>query len=469
MSETRWLIIPMEILERELNGNLLLCMEAIKAGWQCIIGTKRAIYDAAEYLPSGAVFLKSITASEIGNMQLLKKGGRKLVSLDVEGLVYVSLEEFVSNRFTYETLDETDRLFFWGDVQRNAIAEAYPDYAEKFITTGSPIADLWKNKEFHALHKDRVEELQGRYGKYILLPSAFALPNHHLGREANFKIMLRDRMIADMPDVHEFWMTYEEHVYQVFEQFLDVVPHVSKAFPDHTIIIRPHPSESAARWVEKAEGLDNVQVIFEGAITPWVIGSEAVLQWGCTTAIEAFLIGRPVVSYNPIAPPIRKEDEERFDHKLPHTVSITNRTPEETVQSLKRVLEGKKDMPKAEDLKKWIYNAPEGAAAEIMSHLQNLDLNPDTLRPLPAQKVTWKERVWRVIEAFSKIGPIRKIMPHRISWGLDTRSYGRHKTKTISPEALEQSVQTFGKILNIPDIGSKQLRDNLYWVGHVDK
>lgn len=469
----RWLLIPMEIVERELNGNLLLCLEAVKNGWSCILGTKRSIMNAAEHLPVGAVFLKSVTAPDLANIRKLKSYGNTVTSLDVEGLVYTCVEEFVTVRFSKETVQETDMLFFWGDLQRKGVADAYPVADSKCHTTGSPIADLWQRPELHEFFKDDATALQARFGRYILIPSSFGTVNHFIGREANKDIIMRDKMIAPEKEqaFFAFWDAYEDHVFGVFQKFLKILPAVSAAFPDHKIIVRPHPAESHETWLEAAKDLPNVSVLFEGVVAPWLLGAEAILHWGCTTALEGYLMGRPVVSYNPVTP----EAEEKFDHRLPHSISIITRTPDEAVAALRNVIEqpGKLDMlypsVKAGEkvLREWVYDTGTRTASEnIMILLKTLDLASRSLGTIPEQKMPLKEKMW---SALDRIIPdsAYPALPRRIRLGLESRAYGRHKTRDIDETTLHASLAKLARIQNAPPVAARALAKNLYVIEKI--
>ncbi len=471
----RTLIFPMEIVERELFGNLLLGIEAIRRGWQVVIGTKRSVFDASKHLPKGLVFLKSIMACELQNMRNLKSAGHRLACLDVEGLVYTSPEEFVTVRFSPETLDEIDLGLFWGRVQRDAVAQAYPAHAQKFFTTGTPIVDLWR-PALHPFYSEKVAELKKRYGKFILIPSSFASVNHFMGEDANAGIIERDELIAEdkQDEFFRFWRDYERYVKGNFEKFIEMIPALSKAFPEHKIIIRPHPSESHARWKEAAKGLDNVIVIFEGAVSPWLLAADAILHWGCTTGVEGYLMGRPVVAYNPSSP----EDEAKYDHKIPHAISIVARTPEETFNVLRQVIENPdnimRDYPAVAEgeklLREWIlYSDEVPAAIQVIEQLDRLGIEraakADTV---PQQQRPIKDYIWDVLGWLAKIPFAASLLPERIKLGVESRAYGRHKTRNIDAESLRADVQRLAKLRGTENIEVKQLGDNLFALSRGD-
>ena len=467
----RYIVFPMEIVERELLGNTLLGLEAARRGWKVIMGTKRAVFDAAPYLPESLVFLKSIMACEIDNIRNLKKAGHKLACLDVEGLVYTSLEEFITTRFDKDTVAELELAMFWGELQRNAAADAYPEHAARFKTTGTPIVDLWR-PPFHTLFEDEASALRNRYGNYIMIPSSFASVNHYMGPDANKGILTRDKIIAEdkREEFFKFWDEYEHHVTGIFEKFLKLVPEIAKAFPDRTIIIRPHPSESHERWKAVARDLPNVTVIFEGPVSPWLLGADAILHWGCTTGVEGYLMGKPVVAYNPATP----EEEARFDHTVPHSISMIARTPAEVIKCLasaisnpESIRENHPSLVAGENyLRQWIcYSDDTLAAINIIEQLSTIQVEAyRTLVPIPVKKPSPREKMLRLLDILSAPAFIRNRLPARLQLSLKARAYGAHKTRQIPYVRLRDTVQRLGVICAIDSIKITPMANGLYYL-----
>jgi len=52
----RYLYLPLEITIREHDGKVMLALQAAKEGWSVVMGTRVALYNAADQLPEG-VFL----------------------------------------------------------------------------------------------------------------------------------------------------------------------------------------------------------------------------------------------------------------------------------------------------------------------------------------------------------------------------------------------------------------------------
>jgi hypothetical protein len=66
--------------------------------------------------------------------------------------------------------------------------------------------------------------------------------------------------------------------------------------------------------VDTARGISNVHVVQEGAIVPWLYATEALLHNGCTTAVEAAMVGTPAISFQPAKSGL-------FDTDLPNKLS----------------------------------------------------------------------------------------------------------------------------------------------------
>ena len=74
--------------------------------------------------------------------------------------------------------------------------------------------------------------------------------------------------------------------YKTFLQFIDFLYLLDADPKIPKIIVRPHPNEDHLAWQEKVKNLSNVNVVYEGDVSPWLLASEALLHRGCTSAIE---------------------------------------------------------------------------------------------------------------------------------------------------------------------------------------
>jgi hypothetical protein len=132
----------------------------------------------------------------------------------------------------------------------------------------------------------------------------------------------------------------DEHVTRImhrrralYERFREMVPMLATAFPEKTILVRPHPVESHQPWQEIARRHTNIIVAAEGNVVPWLMACKALVHNGCTTAVEAAVLGTPTIAYQPI--PAHQDDND-----LANSLSHDARDDASLRALLKEILEG---------------------------------------------------------------------------------------------------------------------------------
>ena len=70
---------------------------------------------------------------------------------------------------------------------------------------------------------------------------------------------------------------------------------MARRFPDHRIILRPHPSEIVENWHAWIGGHDRVEVMREGAAVPWILAAHMLVHTNCTTGVEAVALDTPSI------------------------------------------------------------------------------------------------------------------------------------------------------------------------------
>ena len=305
--KSRWLIIPIEIQAREFESRFLLAAAAASRGYQVVIGEQSAVHRNLALLPRGILFEKSISINREKHLKHATELGFTIAVTDEESaLIYSDPNLFLSGRLNQSTLDFTHVFLCWSDLQRNLCAAEFPRYSSRFITTGSCRADIWR-PEFRAVFRDEVESLRRRFGRYILFCSNFSIVNHHAGPD-NYLRSFEERGRFERPEVREHVLGLVEDRQRNFAAYVSLLPEVHRWFPEHTLILRPHPVENIDFWRRATRGLRRWHVVKEGSPTAWILGSEAMFHHGCTTGVEASLLGKPHIIYAPH--PDRVQDNE---------------------------------------------------------------------------------------------------------------------------------------------------------------
>jgi hypothetical protein len=89
---------------------------------------------------------------------------------------------------------------------------------------------------------------------------------------------------------------------QAVHDFADLVVLVKEtalAYPQYTIVLRPHPSENLIFYQQAFSRFKNVVVRRDKSVLNWIRSAELVIHSNCTTGIEAVLAQRPVLNLLP--------------------------------------------------------------------------------------------------------------------------------------------------------------------------
>lgn len=285
---------------------------AAERGFASIVGCRTDIHLAIGSLPRSIYVAKDVRFSSRRMFGILDRLGHTIVALDEEAPFHYSRDAYLAARVSAPAFRRTRALFAWGSENAEAWQNC-PDYHGAPIhITGNPRVDMMR-EELRAFYADEVEELRRRFGRFILVNSNFGGINHFF---PNLRTPLPPDLESGAPiDPDEpFAVGLTRHKHAIFKAMIEMVREVARAYPDRKVIIRPHAAENHATWWEAGEGLDNLQVVHEGNVIPWLIAAEVMIHNGCTTGVEGYLLGTPTVAFQPVV-------SNRFDFELPNNLS----------------------------------------------------------------------------------------------------------------------------------------------------
>jgi surface carbohydrate biosynthesis protein len=290
---SKCLFLPIEIFDRELGGAILLAEEAVSRGWMVILGGKQAIFtNMSRFRDSnGIFFLKSIVPGEVFMQNKIISFGHRIVSLDVEGLVPSNGESGVRLRYSSESIEKTDLIFFWGKNHYNEVFKCYPLIEEKSFITGSPIIDEIKLKKIHNISNFRKNR------KKILIGTSCGFANHINGLE--FSKKMTQNAYANNIDYNQIVELEAEIDLDIFifEYWKKIIPLISQNFPDSEIILRPHPSENYNFWKSyiKLNNLKNLRIDFGTSILNELSTADVYIHFNSTSAITSSILDIPTI------------------------------------------------------------------------------------------------------------------------------------------------------------------------------
>ena len=322
----RSLIIPCETQTRELDAKLLLSCFAAERGFSVIVGSKKQINRRMGSLPRSIYLSKSLTKRNALNYEMLRRMGHTLIAGDEEALVYASPESYLHLKVSDAMLRKVDALVAWGPENARLWRELAGFHEAPIYITGNPRTDLLR-PELRGFLMPDVEEIRRRFGRFVLVNTNFSRVNHYFPGQSRQRRALQNGTASPLD------LGLADHKARLFARFDEMIRSLARAFPDQTIVIRPHPSEQHETWRRTTAGYPNVHVVHEGNVAPWLLASDVLIHNGCTTAIEAYLLGVVSIAYQPV----RSKD---FDHDLPNHMSHRAFDVEALIQLVKDQLGG---------------------------------------------------------------------------------------------------------------------------------
>lgn len=302
------LYITVETTARELDAKTLLACCAAEAGFDVIIGLEDMVRRLCRFSKPGIFFDKSLHSEYPVLFKKLKENGYLIAVSDEEGLAgdHEQYLEFGVGKGIAETVD---MIFTWGEIHKNLIYNAMPEYDGVVIEAGNPRMDVL-GADLRRVFDQKVVEIKEKYGEFILVNTRYGFVNSVIGGEEYRKKILR----GEFGEKIDYLLNFYDFEAALWHEFRKMTISLSRRYPGRNIILRPHPSESIEKWKEALHGLSNVKVVREGNVHPWILSSDLLIHNGCSTAIEALLLDVPCVCYRPIL-------SEECDVVLPNSVS----------------------------------------------------------------------------------------------------------------------------------------------------
>jgi surface carbohydrate biosynthesis protein len=333
--------IPIENQIRELDAKLLLAIIAAKRGFTSVIGWREELKSRISSFPRSIYIAKDLLSGSRNMFKIMQKLGCKIVAWDEEGFVHNSPEIYYETNLSTESLKYVSHLFAWG-LENAELWRQYPELpiGTPIHVTGNPRGDLLR-PDMHVYYKKSAEDLRNTYKNFILINTNFTSVNAIIPAQ---NLFFPENQPVEKPKVaraarymsREYAEGLRDHSHSIFTDFQRLIPALEQSFPDYTIVVRPHPTESHKIYNEIAVQCKQVRVTNEGNVIPWILASKAVIHNGCTTGVEAYVMGVPVVAYRATA---NEYYDNRF-FRLPNLLSHQCFDFEELRVTLKSILTG---------------------------------------------------------------------------------------------------------------------------------
>ncbi len=350
---------------RDLPGLVLLAVELCKAGVTCHLVSQNLATREIWRLAPDFVLLNYYRKHKRDFYASLSDAGIALGVLDTEGGVF-------------EDLDEIDRLVVQDKAERSnvscyccwspTVAQYLVDGdwfdAEQVFVTGCPkldfLAERWKevtleNSPYASPYEKNL----------ILVNSVFSAGNPGMISKEKQREQLAKAFNLS-PDESRAW---QDRDMEGLRQLTSLTNSLARRFPNATFVYRPHPFERMETCQELLAPLDNLHCVREGTVDGWILRAKAVVQAGCSTAIEAGMAGVPALlpRWVPTCSPRPTVDE----------ASIPFESEEDLAHALAAILDGQFQSPdehrhRLENvIREWFYKVDGKAYARVAEVILN--------------------------------------------------------------------------------------------------
>ena len=325
---------PLETKVRDLDGAIFLSLKLLALGYDCIIGRNAEVNAYLPFIRSPFLYFEG--GASLGRLDFIdwvhSLGGMSFSLLNEGGVFEKDMRGFMY-KFSKEYIDRADAVFLWGDQQRALLLEQYgADVGEKLFAYGHPRFDL-RRPERIVRYRNAPSPAREHAEGYILVNLSGAHYTHHLSKEDLFEMLVEG---ANDDYSWEHYNNHYEYQKQRFTVFCEMVRRLHREFPDREIILRPHPDENRDLYHRELGGLERVFVTCSGSVLNWIARSSVIVHHDCTTALEAIMLGKPVLSYCEVF------QEDLVQH-LPVKASLQVFSQDDLVSRIKGVLAGSLD------------------------------------------------------------------------------------------------------------------------------
>lgn len=327
-------LFPIETTARELDQRIMMAVLSAKKNRKIIVGEQQFLRNLSFVMKNGVFFGKHLFGkhkfSDQNYYKRLKKNGFSVIHLNEEGAIWPGNENDWKKIMEFDekpsVLDNKDYLLEWGDYQKDFYENLEP-HNTNIIATGHHRFDLYKEK-FIQYFDDDKKVINDKYGNFILVNTSTSWPNNGDGGN---KFTFKKTMFYNPDNKEDRIFRFGKWVNQTRDiaNLVELINVISLTFPEKKIIIRPHPSENSQTYKDIFQNIKNIEIVYEGTPTGWLLACDMLIHASSTTAIEAAFANKPIINYKPYG-------TNQYDVKIPCLLGYECSSPENAIEYINK-------------------------------------------------------------------------------------------------------------------------------------
>ena len=318
----------MENKKRELDSRIYFALKASLSNFSTVIAAKPKIFDNRNRIRKGIIIFKSIGINNLKQIKEYKKLGFVVGSLDEEGMMFFSREEY-TERIHPPCLENLDIFFCWGENDYQALIKKFPAQKNKIYKIGNTRIDILK-KPLSQKYFIEAETIREKHGEFFLVNTMFTKANNMqliMDKQDYIESLIKNGHKPDSLKVKYArpYLKFQKENLELIKNFLSSF---SNNNPNKKIIIRPHPGEYSETWINFSKDKKNIEVIIDDKSTcSWIIAAKKCISSNCTTSVEGYLLNKISANY-------KVYEDEKVEFKLPKLMSCNIKNDGELINYL---------------------------------------------------------------------------------------------------------------------------------------
>jgi surface carbohydrate biosynthesis protein len=227
--------------------------------------------------------------------RMAKRLGLKVFVLPTEGL-FQKPEDAVETAGKLNNVTQiVDSYFTWGNYLREAVLSQSLMTANQIATVGCPRFDFY-NGPYVTLAEPKTDFLRRLGIQNADAPVIVWTTNTPYFTRSHKKIINRYVKRAGWNEQRVRNMLADETTQ--FREHSRVVRELAARHRNWNFIIKVHPAEWINPYVGIAKEVPNIHLGFDAPIRNFLLYCDVLMQRNCTTATEAWMLGKPVLDLN---------------------------------------------------------------------------------------------------------------------------------------------------------------------------